>query len=535
MTLTGQKGSYRDAIVLAQSGLSMPAAKQGKLPTRTPKPRSRKTRGVFAVKAMPSASSGSSRWLQAMRSFPYSSIGWGLAFWGLCAAHAFAQNAIPECAQDPGTPTRAIVAGFPGEKLRVFAAHPLACGALPGTACKAIALISSGTTIEASPDCDGWTFVHNARDPSAQRGWMATSRVMLAADSKATLTPLPVAKPHLLPPLGRAIDSKAAPPCPATRDALNAPQPLKEWPSQHLPDSALPPLLAAELAGDAEPNSLSVWNVQLPTQTIKLVSYRGAGSGMHEWDDIVTLWSSDFSREITTIRIGNDDLTQRLINVSGTPVFIEEHHDTGDVSVSQITDDLSMPDVCTLGVVHYEGSETLDSAVDPAVCAAAAAGAVENVLLSDIVPYSLTSEELAASAQVSDDQSIGDTFDIVATGDADLDNDGHIEHVGWAEQEPLETAVQTAPRHMEWPVVLAADGTLRPQTPLNLLAFRNTGQDSRGRLFKLGGSTYFEFHWLADSEDHVHEIWKVTSSEVKRVCTFTSHQMQRYEITGISK
>jgi len=469
---------------------------------------------------------------ERMYTIRFGSFAGALAIVGLRVTYAFAQNAeIPECARATATASRAMVLGFPGEKVRVFAAHPLTCGALPGNACKAVTLISTGTPIGAGGDCDGWTLVQDAQPTPALRGWMATRRVMVAPpDSTEKIRPLLIVTPHLPPPndgstIRSAADAKL---CVAVRDDLNAGGGMGEWPSRQLPISSLPPHLAAALAEDAEPGSMSVLNVRLPRGSIKLVAYRGYLSGMHEGDDIVTLWSSDFGQEITTTRLGNNDLTQQLVDIAGVPVFTEENHNTEAFTVSRLVEGSSLENVCTLEVEHYEGPEVIESAAEPEVCDAALKGTVENVILSDVVPYSLTGRELSASAGAPDSSVLD--FDIVAVGDVDLDNDRTLDRVGWAQSEPLPNAASPDPMHMEWPVILATDGTPRPGTPLNLAASRASGNDSTGRLFRFRGSTYFETHWLADSRAHVHEIWKFAGSEGKRVCTFSTHQSQRYEI-----
>jgi len=462
-----------------------------------------------------------------MYPYPMLSVGGALAIFGLSVARAFAQSALPECVHNAATPSQAVVVGFPGEKVPVFAAHPFTCGALPGSACRPLAIISSGTAIAAATDCEGWTLVQDAQRTPSVRGWMATRRILVAApDATDGLRPLPVATPHLPPPpISSTTSTARLRLCAVVRADLNARNRIIEWPSKRVPASSLPPGVATALA-DAEPNTISVWSVQLPGRAIKLVKYRDAD---HR-DDIVTLWSSDFSHEITTLRNGDNNLRERLVDIAGVPIFTEKKADTGSVDVFRITAGLTMRPICTLEVAHYEGPEEVESAAQPEVCEAASKGTVDNVLLSDIVPYSLTSEELSASAQASDP--FPDTFDIVAVGQADLDNDGDIDRVGWAEVDSINGPRES---YFEWPVILAADGTLRPRTPLNLIALQHSGKDSSGRLFGFLGSTYFEFHWRANSQDHVHEIWKFTSSDAKRVCMFSSHQSQRYEISKTSR
>lgn len=279
----------------------------------------------------------------------------------LCVTDVLAQSVqVPQCTRATATLSPVTVAGFRGEKVRIFAAHPLICGALPGRACTPIALISSGASVTAAANCHGWTFVQASQGMPNLRGWMATRRLLPPTDSESV------------------------------------------------------------------------------------------------------------------------------------PQFFEE------------------PD-------------PIDSAAEPAVCDAASKGTVENVLLSDIVPYSLPYQQLLTSAQAADAAS-EDSFEIVALGDADVDNDGDLDRIGWAVSSPPSAGRSPSPINMEWPVILAADGTLRPQTPLNALAFSHSGNDVSGRLFTYRGATYFELQSRLDSNDHVHEVWRFTKSDAKKICTFSGHE-----------
>jgi uncharacterized protein len=413
-----------------------------------------------------------------------------------------------------------VIAGFPGDLVPLFDKHPYQCGAKPGEACRQTSLARAGLHVRMGANCDGWVYVQSADTAGKLKGWIAGRRVN--ADGPSAL-PLPTASVHE-PPKAPITPHPRVGLCQATRSILNGTRHFNDWPSHVLPDAKVPEEISSAAEGQPQ-----VSEVILGGQHLKKVSFRGVASGMAFWDDMVTLWTEDFGQQITNKLDGNNDLTQSLVSVLGKPVFLEQTNSTGSTEVSLVTEKLTLQPICRLMPVEYEGKESVEYAPDRPVCDAAAKGRVESVVVSDIVPYSITGDALAESADERQDQ-IGEDFDIVATGSADIDNSGHKARIGWAMGEPVPRGNYPQDLHYEWPVELDDAGTLRGHAPINSQTLAAVGDQSIARLFRFDGKTYLETHWNAAATKHTHEIWMFNPNGKQLVCNFSTGQLTRYEV-----
>lgn len=445
---------------------------------------------------------------------------------------------MPSCViqRAPGN-TGIVVPGFPGQRLYIHGKHPRECVAGSSAAdCALKSYVLTGDTITAGKNCDGWSYVSFSGKRGTTTGWVPARRIGLE-DSTLNFDPAPAPEPYAASaelgslPFSHSEAASAAPACLVVRDRLNAvgtnhADPLPSLILNAETKSDLPNGVATDVGGTA-----AVANIEVAGRSLKAVSY--SVGGMQEYNGIVELWDSTFTKRI---KIGTPDLgdgelqnvRQDVVAIDGTAYFVERSDTSGDVAIFGFDNGQSGHKICTLTNVVSENVERLEVAAEPAVCHAAMTGSVDDAGLKEITPYGLTLASISTSADKGDDIYSVSPVEINARGEVDLDNDGTPKAVGFAmyHYEPMNG---NAAIHREWPIILNADGTPAAHTPLNMTALEHAGDDDSARLFRFHGSTYFEHRWRSESTVHSHEIWKFSKTAATITCKFTTDRSARYE------
>jgi len=243
---------------------------------------------------------------------------------------------------------------------------------------------------------------------------------------------------------------------------------------------------------------------------------------MQQWNDIASLRQPSLSRSITQRLMDVDDVRQELLDVMGRAVLVETRHSTDDASVAIVNEDLKVVPVCEIAAVDIEHDEVLNNATDRPVCEAAMRGEVKSILLKDIIPYGQSLPPL-------DEGEVA----IVGIGQADLENTGKNERIGWAYNDAFFSGGVGPGRTSQFPVILDGDGLINSARDLSKRAASHSGQFSVSRLFRYKGSTYFEVHWAGSSDEHDHEIWRFSENGDTRVCEFSSGKARGFEVKRV--
>jgi hypothetical protein len=166
---------------------------------------------------------------------------------------------------------------------------------------------------------------------------------------------------------------------------------------------------------------------------------------------------------------------------------------------------------------HLE-NERVASALDSQMCEAAVKGGVADAPVNPLTPYLINSEALLGIAGVGNehvlDELVGGDVLIVATGTADIENNGH----------PLRFGIAQAGEggrwevDYEWPILLDEAGMPARGGALSARLFRYAGDTGGVRIFRFGNETYLERRRSEPGAPTLHEVWRFTKNAVTRMC-----------------
>jgi len=165
---------------------------------------------------------------------------------------------------------------------------------------------------------------------------------------------------------------------------------------------------------------------------------------------------------------------------------------------------------------HLE-HERVASALDSQMCEAVVKGDVTDAPVNPVTPYLINVEALVAAAGVGSEhrleELVGGDVLIVATGTADIENNGH----------PLRFGIAQAGEggrwevDYEWPILLDETGMPASGT-LSARLFRYAGDSGGMRIFRFGKETYLERRRSELGAPTLHEVWRLTENAATRMC-----------------
>jgi hypothetical protein len=399
----------------------------------------------------------------------------------------------------------------------VLGRHPNDINEEPGKVDRPIATVPVGTRVKTDRDVEGWTFFVSNSPGVPRMGYILTSRLN------------PIDQPGVPPrPAPASPDTRVGKSAPAVCLSLakiyNSGAKPDPWPEKRLKGVKLPDAARAEAAADDE---IEVYEVRIGNQTLEEVTFPDDNSTRYEPRSFLTLWSPDFKRKIPDESDQSHFMSQ-LVSVSGEPVLIDAGSSMNQINVATFSADLALNSACTLNLTHFEHEERVESATEPAVCAAALEAQVSNISFSAIAPYRSSAKEFTDITTL--DHGYQEQFAIIGSADVDLDDTGTAQRLGWAAWDALPEYHYPSTGHFEWPVLLTAAGKLPADPTWSAAAFTHAAPDSMARLFRFKHATYVEYHWGPHSDEHTHAIWHLTSKGQERACQFTTGQSSRYEV-----
>lgn len=92
---------------------------------------------------------------------------------------------LPGCVKESQSPTRAVVTGFPGERIYISPKHPRECSDTGIDACSGTAYVLSGEEVQTLGACDEWTRVRYTGTRGTAEGWVSGRRLN-SSDETAT-------------------------------------------------------------------------------------------------------------------------------------------------------------------------------------------------------------------------------------------------------------------------------------------------------------------------------------------------------------
>jgi hypothetical protein len=432
------------------------------------------------------------------------------------------------------TVTPAVVIGAPAEHLALKAHNPAKDEVFYPPADGGYVI--TGDPVDLVTRCGNLSYVRFHGKQKVSTGWVETSRLHTTG---SPYVPLPPGAPEL---------------CKAAQDMLDAGDGMIEAvPTVHVTDAVAKKLDIGQYPNASLP---AVARVTSGSHRMAVALIDGGGTA-HSTEAMVFTPGMEARLsppDMESRRIQNNGengwaaMNESLVMVRGQPMIFDKWRDQTNITFAAIDTSGDIVPVCS-GARVPTPQPAVEVGFDGAMCRALLASdpkeslmgppsAGESMFLAKVPepfePGYLDVKPSAALHFRNPEEASEVSYNLVATGNVDLDGSGHTRRVGLVSYFDGDSTAGDGSYQESWflPVYLDAQGRADPGSAENQALAQGLPSDGMrgGRLVTYQNAAYLELS--PDEDDRITEIWKFEAKGPRKVCGFRQAKFELHVVTA---